>query len=79
MGLSGGAVALPEDKQWAQDRVTILQALGVQDPDGNPTGRVDVVKAADVARLTQEDWQESAIKCSRPARSAIRVPSPRVS
>ena len=45
---------LPEDKKWATDRATILQGLGVLDPDGNPTGRVDVVKAGDVARLTQE-------------------------
>lgn len=48
---------MPEDKQWAADRATILQALGVLDPDGKPTGRLDVVKAADVARLTQEAWQ----------------------
>lgn len=48
---------MPEDKQWADDRVTILQALGVLDPTGKPTGRLDVVKAADVARLTQESWQ----------------------
>lgn len=45
---------LPEDEQWAADQATILQALGVLDPEGNPTGRLDVVKAADVARLTQE-------------------------
>jgi len=48
---------MPEDKQWAADRATILQALGVLDPEGKPTGRLDVVKAADVARLTQESWQ----------------------
>lgn len=48
---------LPEDKEWADDRVTILKALGVLDPAGNPTPRLDVVKAADVARLTAEDWQ----------------------
>jgi len=48
---------MPEDEQWAADRVTILQALGVLDPEGNPTGRLEVVKAADVARLTQEDWE----------------------
>ncbi len=47
---------LPEDEQWKADQVTILQALGVLDPEGNPTGRLDVVKAADVARLTQEDF-----------------------
>ena len=47
---------MPDDEQWAADRVTILQALGVLDPEGNATGRLEVVKAADVARLTQEDW-----------------------
>jgi hydroxylamine dehydrogenase len=48
---------LPEDKQWAEDRATVLQALGVHDPAGKPTALVDTVKAADLARLTQEDWQ----------------------
>ncbi len=48
---------MPEDEQWAADRATILQGLGVLDPQGNPTARLDVVKAADVARLTQEAWQ----------------------
>jgi hypothetical protein len=53
---------MPEDKQWAADRATILQGLGVLDPEGNPTGRLDVVKAANVARLTQEDWQNERDK-----------------
>ena len=53
---------LPEDKQWAADQATILQGLGVLDPEGNPTARLDVVKAADVARLTQEDWQQQRDK-----------------
>ena len=53
---------LPEDKQWAADRATILQALGVLDPDGKPTPLVDTVKAADLARLTQEDWQRERDK-----------------
>jgi hypothetical protein len=53
---------LPEDERWEQDRVTILQALGVLDPEGNPTARLDVVKAADVARLTQEDWEHEREK-----------------
>jgi len=48
---------LPEDKQWAADRATVLQALGVLDPDGKPTALVATVQAADLARLTQEDWQ----------------------
>jgi hypothetical protein len=53
---------MPEDKQWAADRVTILQGLGVLDPEGKPTARLEVVKAADVARLTQEDWQKERDK-----------------
>lgn len=53
---------MPEDEQWTSDRAAILQALGVLDPDGNPTGRLDVVKAANVARLTQEDWQKERDK-----------------
>ena len=48
---------MPEDKQWAEDRAAILQALGVLDPQGKPTALVETVKAADLARLTQEDWQ----------------------
>ena len=53
---------LPEDKQWAADRATILQALGVLDPEGKPTALVATVKAADVARLTQDDWQRERDK-----------------
>jgi len=53
---------LPEDEEWKADQVTILQALGVLDPEGNPTPRLDVVKAADVARLTQEDFDRERNK-----------------
>jgi hypothetical protein len=53
---------LPDDEQWANDQVTILKALNVLDPDGNPIPRLDIVKAADVARLTQEDWQQQRDK-----------------
>lgn len=53
---------LPEDPQWKADQVTILQALGVLDPEGNPTPRLDVVKAANVARLTQEDFDKERQK-----------------
>jgi hydroxylamine dehydrogenase len=53
---------MPEDKQWASDRATILQALGVLDPHGKPTARLEVVKVADVARLTQEPWQKEREK-----------------
>lgn len=54
---------LPEDKQWAADQTTILKALGVLNPEtGEPTDRLDVVKAGDVARLTQEAWDKERRK-----------------
>jgi len=53
---------MPEDKSWAADRATLLQALGVLSPDGKPTGRLDAVKAVDLVRLTQEDWQKERDK-----------------
>ncbi len=61
-GFLGVRLPLPEDKQWAADRVSILQGLGVLDPSGKPTPRLDVVKAGDVARLTQEAWQKERDK-----------------
>ena len=61
-GFLGVRLPLPEDKQWAEDRVAILKTLGVLDPEGNPTARLEVVKAADLARLTQEDWEEQREK-----------------
>ena len=53
---------LPEDEQWKADQVTILQALGVLDPAGNPTARLEVVKAAQVARLTEEEFDAERAK-----------------
>ncbi len=61
VGTSWGFLAvrlpLPKDKQWAADQTTILKALGVLDPSGKPTPRLEVVKKANVARLTEEAWQ----------------------
>ncbi len=56
-GFLGVRLPLPEDKQWAADRVTILKALGVLNPEtGEPTARLEAVKAVDLARLTEEAW-----------------------
>ena len=53
------AVKLPiDDPQWAADQALILQGLGVLDPQGNPTARLDAVKAADMARLDAESFQK---------------------
>lgn len=49
---------MPDDEEWAKDRATILTGLGVLDPQGNPTARLDLVKQAKVARLDQESWQK---------------------
>ena len=53
------ALRLPEeDKEWMGYRVTILQGLGVLDKDGKPTKRLDVVKAANIARLDKKSWED---------------------
>jgi cytochrome c553 len=57
-GFLGVRLPLPDDKQAADDRVTILKALGVLDPaTGKPTPILDAVKAVRMAKLTQESWQ----------------------
>ena len=53
------AVRLPEaDAEWMGYRATILKGLGVLDPNGKPTARLDVVKAGKVARLTKEEFDK---------------------
>jgi hypothetical protein len=69
------ALRLPEDdKEWLNDRAAILQALGVLDEAGNPTERLEVVKAGKVARLTKEEFMKErdkmtsvCIKCHSPS------------
>jgi hypothetical protein len=57
-GFLGVRLPLPEDKQWAADRVVLLKALGVLHPEtGEPTERLEAVKAVDLVRLTEEAWQ----------------------
>jgi nitrate/TMAO reductase-like tetraheme cytochrome c subunit len=48
---------LPDDPQWKQDRTTILQALGVLDPQGNVTPRYEAVKSIDLIRLSDNEWR----------------------
>ncbi len=53
------AVRLPEeDPDWMKDRTVILKGLGVLDPSGKPTARLDLVKAGKIARLSKEAFQE---------------------
>ncbi|MDH7500491.1 MAG: multiheme c-type cytochrome [candidate division NC10 bacterium] len=52
------ALRLPEaDAEWMGYRTMILKGLQVLDPAGNPTPRLEVVKAGKVARLTAAEWQ----------------------
>lgn len=53
---------MPKNKQWMQDRITILKALGALDMNGKPTALVKTLKAADVIRFTQADWQKERNK-----------------
>jgi len=53
------ALRLPEsDEEWMGYRATILQGLGVLDKDGKPTARLEVVKAANIARLDKKSWDD---------------------
>ncbi|MFA6384909.1 MAG: multiheme c-type cytochrome [Candidatus Omnitrophota bacterium] len=49
---------MPDDPQWAKDRGVILRALGAVDGQGKTTARFEKMKASDVVRTTQEDWQK---------------------
>ena len=53
---------MPDDLIWQEDRSTILKALGVLDPAGQPTARLDVVKGVQLVRVTQESWQKERDK-----------------
>ncbi len=62
-GFLGVRLPLPEDKQAAADRVTILKALGVLNPEtGETTAVFEAAKAVDMVRLTQESWQKERDK-----------------
>lgn len=62
-GFLGVRLPLPDNEQAAADRVTILKALGVLDPEtGNPTPILDAVKAVRMAKLDQESWQKERDK-----------------
>ena len=49
------ALRLPEkDAEWMGYQVSIFKALGILDKTGKPTARLDAVKAADMARLSEK-------------------------
>jgi hydroxylamine dehydrogenase len=62
-GFLGVRLPLPKDPQQAADRVTILKALGVLNPEtGEPTAILDAVKAVDMVRLDEESFQKERQK-----------------
>jgi hydroxylamine dehydrogenase len=62
-GFLGVRLPLPEDKQEAADRVTILKALGVLDPEtGEGTAILEAVKSVDMVRLDQASWDKERNK-----------------
>lgn len=62
-GFLGVRLPLPEDTQEAADRVTILKALGVLDPEtGEATAILDAIKAVDMVRLDQASWEKERAK-----------------
>lgn len=51
------ALRLPEaDEEWMKYRTTILKGLGILDPDGKPTPRLEAVKSGKMARLSKEEF-----------------------
>ncbi|MEA3464803.1 MAG: multiheme c-type cytochrome [Thermodesulfobacteriota bacterium] len=54
-GFIGVRLPLPEDPQEKADKITILKALGVLNPEtGKPTPRLALVQSVDMIRSTQE-------------------------
>jgi len=63
---------MPESDDWIADRRTLLQALGVLDPDDNATPRRDLFRAAQIARMILEDWKserDKMVKTCNPCHS----------
>lgn len=48
---------LSDDPKWRADQMTILQALGALDQNGNPTRMAAGMKSLDAWRTTKGDWQ----------------------
>lgn len=61
-GLFGLRLPLPDDPEWAADRVTIFQGMGLFGMDGKPTPMAEGFKALDMMRFTNEDFQKERDK-----------------
>jgi len=62
-GFLGVRLPFPEDPQEKADRITILKALGVIDPEsGETTDLLNVVLSVDMVRADQASWQKERDK-----------------
>ncbi len=62
-GFLGVRLPLPEDPQWKADQITILNALGVLNPEtGEPGPVYAAVAAVDLARLDKESFDKERNK-----------------
>ncbi|MGH9498737.1 MAG: multiheme c-type cytochrome [Terriglobales bacterium] len=61
-GYRGLKLPPPTDPQWAADQADILQALNVYDEKGKETLLLEGMKAYDVMRFEQADWQRERDK-----------------
>jgi hydroxylamine dehydrogenase len=52
----------PDDEQWARDRATIMQALGLFDSEGKPTERFGVLEKLKFMSFAEEDWKDQREK-----------------
>jgi hydroxylamine dehydrogenase len=61
-GFFGLRLPLPEDPEWATDRVTIFQAMGLFGMDGKPTPMIEGAKKLDLFRFTDEEFRKERNK-----------------
>jgi len=61
-GYRGIIRPLPSDKEWAADRTEIMKAMNILGSNGEENPLAVTMKAAEVMRFTQEDWQRDRDK-----------------
>ena len=47
----------PRDEEWARDRLVIMQALGIFDPDGKTTARMAAFEGNKLIGFSQKEWE----------------------
>jgi hypothetical protein len=57
-GFFGLRLPMPEDREWAEARRTIMKALGILNPQGEPAARMALVESLDLARTTNQAWRK---------------------